>query len=254
MEHSATPSQLVRKAAYGRTQLFLPNRNVLFREVKCMGGVVKRTNASVFHVLPDAYKDCNAACWHCCEFIEPPNTAMPLPRIYDAVEQVYHVYGRFCSPGCAKAYVLEHTTFDRGQHLNALVRMLRDVYGITDAIEEAPPRAALRRFGGVFDPRAQRKGECRLVEPPFVSYCMIAEERAVNEELIAQPAVSSSPMEDVTVLDEPDPDGLFLGFSEARKGAAAPPPAPHPPPPKSNAKRSSAPTAGPLSKYVRVEP
>ena len=70
---------------------------------------------------------------------------MPLPRVF--ADGVYHVYGRTCSPGCAKAYVLEHTTFDRGQHLNVLVKMLHDVYGVTGAVTEAPPRPAMATTG-----------------------------------------------------------------------------------------------------------
>ena len=133
MEHAAPPrrARLVRKSAYGRTQLFLPDRGVVMREVKCMGGVLRRDAASVFHLLAEARHEPGAACWHCCEPIDgDPSTVVPLPRLYDAAAQVYHVYGRTCPPGCAKAYVLEHTTFDRGQHLNTLVRMLREVFGV----------------------------------------------------------------------------------------------------------------------------
>ena len=189
--------RLVRKAAYGRTQLFLPRRDVVMREVKCMGGVVRRDTSSVFHVLPEARGAAGTACWHCCEDISDEATVVPIPRVYDPTEQAYHVYGRTCSPGCAKAYVIEHTTFDRGQHLNVLVHMLREVFGIDGPVAAAPPRQALRRFGGVFDPRAQRKAECRLVTPPFVSYCMLVEERRGAETVPEKTVPAATPVSEL---------------------------------------------------------
>ena len=178
---TSLPSRLIRKSSYGRTELFLSDApNV--REVKCMGGVVKRGTANVYHILEDARMATEGTCcWHCCEPVDDNETVIPLPHVYDPTEHVYHVYGRTCSPGCAKAYVMEHTSFDRGQHLNVLHKMLREVYGVQGTVMEAPPRPAMRKFGGVFDPRCQRKAHCRLISPPFVSYCMLIEESALHQ-------------------------------------------------------------------------
>lgn len=251
--HPSTLPRLVRKSAYGRTQLFLPSHNVTLREIKCMGGVMRRDDASVFHTLPDAWKPSAqpVCCWHCCEPIEDPTTIVPLPRVYDTHAQCYHVYGATCSPGCAKAYVLEHTTFDRGNHLNVLVHMLREVFGVQGPIQETPPRPALRRFGGIFDPRTSCvKATCRLVEPPFVSYCMLVEERLTSHDpKQARPwgegggaggggeanALPGAPMEleelptapgaevrkAAADLEAPDPPGLFDAFVAERASAAA---------------------------------
>ena len=218
----------VRKSAYGRTQLFLPSTTTLMREVKCMGGVTQYANASVYHLLSHESK----CCWHCAEPVRDPKRRIALPRLYDADEGVYHVYGCACSPGCAKAYVLEHTTFDRGQHLNVLVRMLREVYGVTDPVRAAPPRPALLRWGGPFDPRKQTKAECRLVEPPFVSYCMLAEERVPAEELAEEEDKDKEP-------------ALYESF--VRDRVPAPPATPVP---KEPAKRKRD-VEGPLSKFVQ---
>lgn len=214
------PPRLVRKSAYGRTQLFLPSTSAILREVKCMGGITRHDAANVYHVLPAAHETASA-CWHCCEPIATGEAWVPLPRLFDPAENMFHVFGKTCCPGCAKAYILEHTTFDRGQHLNVLVKMLREVYGITGPVVETPPRPALRRFGGVFDPRAQQRAECRLVEPPFVSYCMIAEERMgmPTTELPRAPNTASgggggpsSMVEEAYDLDEPPPPGIFADF------------------------------------------
>ena len=230
------PARLVRKSAYGRTQLFLPASGTVMREVKCMGGVAKRETAHVYHLLPDARDAEGACCWHCCEEIPPGAPVVPLPRVH--ADGVYHVYGRTCSPGCAKAYVLEHTTFDRGQHLNVLVKMLREVYGVEGPVHETPPRPALRRFGGPFDPRSQPRAACRLVEPPFVSYCMLVEERAACEEVPSAPAV-----EEADTLDEPPPPGLFADYAR-RRGEESAPPAPK------RKRTSPGSSQGPLARFV----
>lgn len=218
--HSHVRPRLIRKSSYGRTQLFLSECNVMFREVKCMGGIVRRDVANVYHTLPDARGVAGSACWHCCEPIEDETRVVPLPRIYDPDECVYHVYGRTCSPACAKAYVIEHTTFDRGQHMNTLVKMLREVYGITGGVTEAPPRPAMKRFGGTFDPATLQRATCRILQPPFVSYCMIVEERVEDGTTAQKPRqlVSSVEMEveDADGLDEPPPPALFDSFLRNR--------------------------------------
>ena len=149
---------------------------------------MRRERASVAGPLADARGVAGAACWHCCEPIEDNATAIPLPRAFDPNEQVYHAYGRTCSPGCAKAYVIEHTTFDRGQHLNTLVRMLREVYGVEQPVVETPPRPALRRAAGPSTHATSRARRAACYDPPFVSYCMIVEEHGT-------PATSTLPTE-----------------------------------------------------------
>ena len=234
----ADPSaRLVRKSAYGRTQLFLPSPTAVLREVKCMGGMTKKDAASVYHVLPPAHETgAPVACWHCCEAVG--DSAVPIPRYYDSGERVYHVYGTTCCPGCAKAYILEHTTFDRGHHLNVLVKMLREVYGVAQPVVETPPRPALKRFGGAFDPTTQPKAACRLVEPPFVSYTMIVEER------VGQAPVEIA--EEAESLQEPPPPGLYADFVRAQQSVA-------PLPTTKRPRSDPAPGTGPMSRFVKKQ-
>ena len=58
-------------------------------------------------------------------------------------------------------------------------KMVREVYGIENDIWQAPPRITLQKFGGPFDIAKFKKKpfKSRIIEPPFVSYCMLAEER-----------------------------------------------------------------------------
>ena len=178
---SAAEDVTLRKSQFGRTSLCINSPTTIFREIQCSASTSARhANTSIFH----PHRGNNAAekppgchCWHCCHpFEDPP---FRLPRVYDTTNNLYHVYGWFCSANCAKAYLLEHCTFDRGYQMNIFVRMLRDVYGLHESVNEAPPRLALRIFGGPFGVEEFRRQTniCLLVTPPFISHSMLLEER-----------------------------------------------------------------------------
>jgi hypothetical protein len=209
----AAQQRIIRKSSYGRTQLFLPTKGGILREVKCMGGITKHNDVNVYHLLPEIYKSPKISCWHCCETIKNVKECIPIPRYFDSTEKVYHVFGATCSPGCAKAYTIEHTSFDRGHCLNVLTKMFQDVYQLHDSVTETPPRPALVRFGGIFDPKNLPKTQCTLVEPPFISYCMLAEERVDT----AQPDMTFvRDVEEADTFDEPQPPAMFNSFLESR--------------------------------------
>lgn len=176
------PYGTLRKSAFGRTNLFLkPSSNALMREIRCAASVsARQASTSIFHAHggnTSQTKPDNCACWHCCHGFD--TEGFRLPRLFDPSDSTFHVYGWFCSANCAKAYILEHSTFDRGYQMNIFVRMLRDVYGISETVNESPPRLSLSMFGGPFDIETFRtqKNVCFTVTPPFVAYCMLIEER-----------------------------------------------------------------------------
>lgn len=235
-----------------------------------MGGIQRFDSACVYHMLPSAYEQENVCCWHCCEPITDKSTLIPLPRVYDTVERVYHVYGATCSPSCAKTYILEHTSFDRGQHLNVLVKMLREVYNVSNAVVTAPPRAAMKRFGGNFDPSRLCKANCAVLTPPFVSYCMLVEERAESEKKEDMPVemdvTNDLHVEEADTLEEPHPPGIYSEYLKEMDGGEQMPESAEPDVtpdsgqrPKTTGKRlrdgnSSASASGPLSKFVKPRP
>lgn len=214
-------SMQIRKAAFGRTKLFLPSTSTLHREVRCHGSITRTDCASVYHVLPPAFAIGEVSCWHCCEPMPESTTVVPIPKLYDRAENVYHCFGACCSPACCKAYVIENTSFDRGQQLNVLTRMLREVYGVTSVVKESPPRAALKRFGGFLEANSDAPSVvCKIVCPPFVSYSMIVDEHAAASvpEQHEKEASIPLPVEDADNLEEPPPPGLFTDFVEANIG------------------------------------
>ena len=232
----------IRKAAYGRTELFLPSTVDTLKEMQCMA-VIQRGAAYANPVLPAA-REQGVACWHCGETVG--EVVVPIPRTYDPVQQQYFVFGATCSPGCAKAYVIEHTHFDRGNTMGTLSKMLREVYGVRDVVE-APPRAALRRFGGIFDPAPNPAMPVRLVEPPFVSYCMLAEEQLASAAPASGPpeAMDQSAAEE---LEQPPPS-MFADFLKERACAPVRSEAPSKTT-TSSRKRKVPPTAGPMSRFT----
>ena len=247
------PTQIVRKTAYGRTELFLPSQTAIVREVKCMKGVLRYDTASVYHMLPPSHEEDDVVCWHCCEAI-PKGQTIPLPKVYDTAEKVFHVYGATCSPSCAKAYIVEHTTYERGKHMNVLTKMLKEVYGITSPVPIAPPRCSFRRFGGPFQPSRKTNCDFSLLHPPFVSYCMLVEERGANGE-VSQATLPAENMvlEEADTFDEPPPPGLYAGFlgKMANAGTSSEREKTTRKQTKRSLPASKTPPSGPMSKFMR---
>ena len=177
MEGGSSICGSLRKSAFGRASFFLSSPACVFREVKCSNTVARQPSTSLYHTHPvcNLAVTPNSVCWHCCESFD--GLGIRLPRLYDTVERVYHVYGWFCSPGCVKAYILENSSFDKGQQMSVFTQMLKHVYGITDVVIASPPRISLHKFGGPFSIGDFRKNVCTVITPPFVSYCMLLEER-----------------------------------------------------------------------------
>ncbi len=225
---------LLRKATFGRTNLFLATSNAILREIRCSANSVTRhADVSIFHNHlgnQEQEKPEMCACWHCCHAFD--GKGFRLPRIYDPTDNLYHVYGWFCSANCAKGYILEHSTFDRGYQMNIFTRMLREVYGIHESIIESPPRLALKMFGGPFDIETFRtqKNVCFMVTPPFISYSMLIEERQpisnIGEEVntnvrgtvrgLRRPSKNTAIMEEQNDVDLPLDNGLYKAFLEKK--------------------------------------
>tara|TARA_B110000046_G_scaffold163957_1_gene179217 strand:+ start:2521 stop:3333 length:813 start_codon:yes stop_codon:yes gene_type:complete len=213
------------KSAFGRTNLFIEDDNVLVRSVRAANSVGKQADGTVYHKLSclDERHD-DVACWHCCETIHGPR--FHLPRVYDTQHHVFHVYGFFCSASCAKAHILDRAAFDRGHQINVFMKMMREVYGHMGPILEAPPRVALKRFGGPFTV-ANSQRLCRIVEPPFVSYCMLVEEQLANQTMadtIGEFIGSSFDEVDDDVIQAPSESPMYQAFLETVGATTTRPP------------------------------
>ena len=91
----------------------------------------------------------NLHCWWCCHPFE--GKAFVLPRRLHHPTNSYYVYGNFCSPPCAKAYLLgEGPNPLRGKRIAWFRDLLCRYYDIpiSKHINSAPPRHFLEIFGG----------------------------------------------------------------------------------------------------------
>ena len=109
------------------------------------------------------------ACFWCtCEFENQP-AFLPVKE----ESGVYHIYGNFCTPQCGLAFLL-HESLDshvRWERMSLLHRM----YKAAGRIYPAPPREALKKFGGTYtyaEYRSiidQKKTRIDIHVPPLVS-------------------------------------------------------------------------------------
>lgn len=85
-------------------------------------------------------------CWWCCH----PFDGVPrfMPTKYDEQRQRYKVTGNFCSWGCAKAFMLYDSSYVLRNSLSMLTSLIRKINGSYYNFPTAPPRSALKVFGG----------------------------------------------------------------------------------------------------------
>lgn len=208
----------LRKSAFGRTSIFTDvDPRTSIHCVRTASAATQRIDGALYHDLADASKRVETlCCWHCCEPMDPEGPHFAIPKTFNAAENMFYVYGHFDCLACCKAYIMAESGFDRGHQVNTFMQMAREVYACSEDIVEAPPRVSLRKFGGPFDMDEfrQKPTVARVVSPPFVSYCMLAEECAThNDEYMRIGEV------DDDVFAEPAPVSLYDEFCAQDKGA-----------------------------------
>ena len=122
----------------------------------------------------------DVACFWCtCEFDGAP-AFLPVKE----ESGTYHVYGNFCSPQCALAFLLnEHIdTHVRWERMSLLHRM----HKITGRLYPAPPRESLTKYGGPFRIEEFRKIICDKTTrvdvqyPPMVSVLGVLDTKPID--------------------------------------------------------------------------
>jgi len=123
----------------------------------------------------------DVACfWDCHTFRGRPCV---IPIVIE--EDIWHVYGNFCSPECAAAYLFNerldsHVKWERYALLN---RLYADG---GDPIRLAPPRATLRMFGGTLDVVdyrtiiAEKRMRVDVMTPPMISIIQVMDTKPID--------------------------------------------------------------------------
>ena len=112
-------------------------------------------------------------CWWCTEQFN--NRPQFLPDKY--TDDVFYVFGNFCSEECAAAYNIDVDDYRVGDRHSLLIKLHNIMYP-NDQIKNivsAPPRLTLQKFGGIYDINEFRKTskynkiEHRFIMPPMVT-------------------------------------------------------------------------------------
>ena len=86
-------------------------------------------------------------CWHCCHPFE--GQPLPLPIKYDDRMDAFHVMGTFCSWACMKTHNWESPSYMKSVVVNNITLFHKRCTGALRPIRSAPPRQALKVFGGM---------------------------------------------------------------------------------------------------------
>lgn len=128
------------------------------------------------------------ACFWCCHSFNSHPVAIPS----HILDEVWHMYGNFCSPECATAYLFKeridsHVQWERYALLNSLYSEDANVAsGSSTGVRPAPPREVLRMFGGSMDIsefRAlvhEKRLRVDVLTPPMVSIIQTMDTKPVD--------------------------------------------------------------------------
>ncbi len=128
------------------------------------------------------------ACFWCCHGFQSAPCAIPS----HILDEVWHMYGNFCSPECAAAYLFKekidtHIQWERYALLNCLYAVDAEIkHGAPRGIRPAPPREVLRMFGGSMDISEYRaivhekKLRVDVLTPPMVSIIQTMDTKPID--------------------------------------------------------------------------
>lgn len=130
----------------------------------------------------------DVACFWCCHNFTSAPVAIPS----HILDETWYMYGNFCSPECAVAYLFKekidtHTQWERYALLNSLYHADAELpIGHPNGIRPAPPREVLRMFGGSMDISEYRavvhekKLRIDVLTPPMVSIIQTMDTKPID--------------------------------------------------------------------------
>jgi len=123
------------------------------------------------------------ACFWCCHSFDSAPCAIPS----HILDEIWYMYGNFCSPECAAAYLFKekidlHIQWDRYALLNTLYGQI----GTLQGIRPAPSREVLRFFGGCME---------------IGEYRAILQERVLRIDVMSPPMISIIQTMDTKPID-----------------------------------------------------
>lgn len=123
-------------------------------------------------------------CWHCCHPFQ--GQPLPMPIGYDDRRKVFHVTGTFCGWACMKAHNMASSSYMKSIHANHISLFHWRCTGKLRGIRCAPPRQALRVFGGRMSIQ-----EFRDAGNTDVEYCLLPPRMVLHEHVVHEQKMSS---------------------------------------------------------------
>jgi hypothetical protein len=140
--------------------------------------MIRFQDANRSQALPD---HTDVACFWCCH----PFRSQPCVIPTGIEEEIWRVYGNFCCPECAAAYLFNerldsHVQWERYALLNRLYARGEE------PVRLAPPRTVLRMFGGTLDVSefrsivADRQMRVDVNTPPMISIIQVMDTKPID--------------------------------------------------------------------------
>jgi hypothetical protein len=122
-----------------------------------------------------------------------------IPEKYYESSKTYSVSYIICSIGCGVAQIESKKYYDQWHRIFLFRKMLREVFSLDPReMKAAPPRESLSAFGGYmsiekFREESTRIESCRLIEPPFLLFPIVIEEKISRFGKTGQQILSGDP-------------------------------------------------------------
>ncbi len=153
-------------------------------------------------------------CKHCSHPFD--TMPIPIPATIDRKRDVYGVYNKCCSVGCAAAWLRDHPFPDSAYQRSLLATMATEVFDITEPIRSAPPQDRLIVYGGDLTIEEFRNYtnsgiQSLMRDIPFVQHPMVIEDH-IPISLLTETGSQINPSnnvhlasceEDILMQDEP---------------------------------------------------
>ena len=129
-------------------------------------------------------------CWYCCHPFESP--PLPMPLKYDNKLDLFHVMGTFCSWPCIKAFNGDSSSYMKSVVATYITLFHWRCTGAPRGIRSAPPRQALRVFGGALSIQQFRDASNHDVDYCILPPKMVLHHHVVHEQQHASRRVAAA--------------------------------------------------------------
>lgn len=118
-------------------------------------------------------------CFWCTHQFDNTPVGIPMKKVND----VFHMFGNFCSPQCAAAYIFDNYDSPQKWECYSLLNLLYS--DLDNQIKIAPPRLCLKKFGGNLtiqefkNIQNNKNKDLKIIMPPMMAIIPFVEEKVI---------------------------------------------------------------------------